>query len=330
MHLFSEYCPEADEVIAFVEEFDCFADAPTDDQHALAGTDGKRATKLLSAAQADGARVFAEACESAVTRMLASGDPLGAGVLFDEAELADIADALSRGIATADLMGRTRVRRRAEMAERRAEQFADTPELLTEAFAEADDDPFDVFDDAVPSMAPESAIAYFQRLVPTLGAAEIRYGPRLDRHAFTLAVASDQVLLDRVKAAILRELSEGKDSTPDVQDILDAAGVSERNPAYSSTIVRTNIMSALNEGQTAEIAEPEMQDAFPVYSYDGIDDQRAGDDHRPKFGRYYPSSVPFAEVRGPRAYNCRCGHSPIYKTMWAEMQRNGARVETEW
>jgi hypothetical protein len=288
------------------------------DEFAPAGPDGARAAALLAEAKRDGAEVFAAACESAVNRLLANANPLDADVLFTDEELADIADALSRGIATADLLGRVRVRRRAEMAKGK------------EGFAESDGDPFDVFEEAVPSLAPEAAVGYFTRLVPALGKSVVRYGPRLDRHAFTLAVASDQVILDRVKAAILKELTTGEKALPAVQDILDAAGVSVKNPQYSEMVVRSNVLSALNEGQAAELAEPEMQEAFPVWMYDGIRDGRQGKDHEPHFGKYFPSTTTFSEVRGPRIFNCRCGHTPIYKGLWEDMQRRGVRVETQW
>lgn len=290
-----------------------FSDA--EDQTALAGADGRRAAKLLAGAQADGARVFAAACERAVGRLLAAGDPLGAGTLFDDEELADVAEALSRAIATADLLGRTRIRRRAELAE-----------AGRETFAEDGHDPFDVFaDEEIPSLAPEAAVGYFQKLVPTLGAAAVRYGPRLDRHAFTLAVASDQVILDRVKAAILRALNTGESGTPAVQEILDAAGVSPANPQYAELVVRTNVMDALNQGAQDELSEPDMRERFPAYQYVGILDGRTGEDHKPKIGKYYPSTVPFAEVRGPRVWNCRCSFAPVSRFLM-----NGVQVEDKW
>jgi hypothetical protein len=284
------------------------------DEFAPAGPDGARAAALLAEAKRDGAEVFAAACESAVNRLLANANPLDADVLFTDEELADIADALSRGIATADLLGRVRVRRRAEMAQ-----------TWPETFAEPHGDPFDVFEEAVPSLAPEAAVGYFTRLVPALGKSVVRYGPRLDRHAFTLAVASDQVILDRVKAAILKELTTGEKALPQVQDILDAAGVSVKNPSYSSTVIRTNILDSYNQGAQDELAEPEMQEQFPAWIYRGIRDGRQGKDHEPRFDKYYPSSVPFAEVRGPRAYNCRCTFEPISKFMLG-----GVRVEERW
>jgi hypothetical protein len=316
-----------DDWAAEVHEFlDCH-EARTGGQHhfaesnssdvALAGDDGKRAAELLADAQSHGSQVYREATQAAVSRMLASGTPMHAAVLFDDAELDSIAESLSRIIACADLLGRARIHKRAELAESRATGVA--------KMAEAGDDPFRQFADPIPVVQPAKALEYFQRLVPTLGSAVVRYGPKLDRHAFTLAVASDQVLLERVKAAIVDELQGGAAATPNVQAILDRAGVGTRNPQYADMVVRTNMMDAYNQGAQDELATPEMQLAFPAWRYLGILDSRTGDDHRPKIDKYYPSTATFAEVRGPRVWNCRCSFQPISKYLM-----DGVRVEPEW
>lgn len=281
--------------------------------HSIAGADGRRATELLAGAQAAGARVFAEECAAAVRRLLASPDPLAEPVLFDDTELKEIARALAGTIATADLMGRVRMRRRAEMSE------------ATEGFAEASGDPFSDFAEPVPPLEPKGALDYFRKLVPSLGTSAVRYGPKLDRHAFTLAVASDQVILEKVKAAIVKQLQTGASATPDVQQILDDAGVSVRNSSYADMVVRTNVLDSYNQGAQDELAAPEMAEKFPAWEYLGVLDSRTGDDHRPKIGKYYPSSVPFAEVRGPRVFSCRCSFAPVSKYL---MQ--GVQVEQTW
>lgn len=202
------------------------------------------------------------------------------------------------------------------------EMFA---ELDFESFAD-DDDPYHDFAEPVPNLEPTRAVDYFRKLVPSLGGSSARYGPRLDRHSFTLAVASDQVILDRVKAAILRSLQSGStDAGIVVEDILDEAGVSPRNPQYADMVVRTNIMDAYNQGAQDELAEPDMQEAFPVWEYLGVQDSRTGEDHAPKIGKYYPSSVPFAEVRGGRVFNCRCSFAPVSRFMSGNL-----KVEEEW
>ncbi len=194
-------------------------------------------------------------------------------------------------------------------------------------------DPFALFPEPIPPLIPERAVSYFQALIPTLGTDVMRYGPQLERHAFTLAVATDAVMLDKVKVAIKSRL-EGSlpvsTATADIQDILNLAGVAPANPQYAEMVYRTNMMDAYNTGQVAELADPVMQEFFPVWRYDGILDSRTGDDHRPHIGLYYPSSAIFADVRGSRIYNCRCSFTPINKYDWAELVGRGARLETAW
>lgn len=292
----------------------------TDSEVALAGVDGARAVQLLSAAKAHGTNLLAELTQNAVTRLFAEGDPLSATVLFDDHELARIQHSLAGTIASADLLGRARIRRRAELAEKRAQAPA--------TFADSDDDPFDVFAEPVPPLQPKEAIGYFNKLVPTLGTNANRYGPMLDRHAFTLAVATDQTVLERVKEAIAKRLAGEADPgsvAADIEDILKEAGVSPKSPQYSELVYRTNAMDAYNQGAAAELQAPEMQEAFPAYEYLGILDTRTGDDHRPRIGKYFPSSASFAEVRGNRVFNCRCSFRPIHRSMM-----EGIRVEERW
>jgi hypothetical protein len=151
------------------------------------------------------------------------------------------------------------------------------------------------------------------------------------RRAFTLAVTTDETLLRKVQDVIADSMATGNAATTaDVQDILDRAGVSPSNPQYAEMVTRTNTMDAYNQGQDEERQDPDVIEAFPVWRYDGIEDGREGDDHRPKFGKYYPATASFAEVRGDRPFNCRCTATPIYIDDWRKLQKAGARVETSW
>jgi len=455
-----------------------FAEGPAD--YTPAGPDGKRAVELLATSQAAGVSTLTEVCDRAVRRLLMLPHPEHAAHLFEDDELHRIAGALAGGIATADLLGRSRVRRRAEMAERvaafaekddpgppgppprpgltwkretqrwvrkgkehaaeltrrakeapaklknkvrtyvekkyaklaerygengakavmaasllllpvpvpgasfvpialaeavravgkgaKAVGFAEGEaasedwveaviEFLTELYAEAGeelpaidpervraalerdevdddqpaetfaeqfaDDPWHDFAEPVPAVEPAAAVDYFRRLVPTLADDPGRYGLALGRHAFTLAVATEQTVLQKVKDAILAGLRTGADATPDVQDVLDAAGVSPRNSAYAEMVTRTATMDALNSGAVAEMQTPEMQEAFPVWRYDGILDSRTGDDHRPLIGRHFHAAANFADVRGPRVFNCRCSPTPVWQGEAADLIRAG-------
>lgn len=287
---------------------------------ALAGKDGKRAAELMGKSQKLGRDVLARVTEQAVSRLLADADPLDNTVLFTDEELQEIADSLAATTAAADLLGRSRVRRMAVQAD----------EGAAEKFAEGTGpDPFDVFAEPPEALPPADAVDYFRRLVPSINLSPERYAPLLGRQAFTLAVAADQSLLNRVKMIILDQIEAGRrpQAVADIQDELDAAGVTPRNPQYAEMVYRTNMNDAYMQGFSAEMADPDVQRTFPVWQYLGIRDGRQGEDHEPHFDRYYNASQPFAEVRGPRVFNCRCSASPVTKFQWAELQAKGVRAE---
>lgn len=304
---------------------------------AIAGPDGARAANLLATAKARGTDVLTTITEKAVRRLLSlaqAGTIPAVPVLFDDDELKELQAAFQATIATADLLGRSRVRQFMARKEKRGE--AGAPEKFAEPREFPDDpsdDPFHIFPDSVPFQRPEEAVDYFRTLVPRLGTDPYRYGALLERHAFTLAVAVDQTMLEKVKKIVADRL-EGQAGAPfgtavaDIQDVLDAAGVSPANPQTAEMIFRTNMLDAMNNGQMSELQA--MPESFPVWRYDGIRDGRQGEDHEPKFDKYYPVSAAFHDVRGPRIFNCRCCPTGIYRTDWADLQAKGARLETSW
>jgi hypothetical protein len=305
-----------------------FADPPTVghtiDDVALAGKDGKRAAELMAGALKAGRSVLAGNIEKAVNRLLAEKNPLAATTLFDDAELKEVQDSLSAVNATADLLGRSRLRSKAEYY-KKAEKFAegDNPN---------EPDPFAMFAEVPPLQQPNLAADYFRKLVPTLAVDPRRYAPYFDRYAFTLAHATDTVVLGKIQAIIADQLANGKrpHAVQDIADELDAAGLTHRNPQYPDMVYRTNMMDSYVQGHDAEMKDPHMQEEFPAWRYLGIHDSRAGEDHIPKFDRFYPSTATFAEVRGDRVFNCRCGAEPIHRLQWRKLMERGARYETTW
>ncbi|MDE2097697.1 MAG: DUF935 family protein [Patescibacteria group bacterium] len=79
---------------------------------ALPGDDGAQAARLLRQAQAEGTRELGEIAGAAVRRLLSQGPEraLSAQALFDGDEKVQLAQALAKVRATADLLGRCRVR----------------------------------------------------------------------------------------------------------------------------------------------------------------------------------------------------------------------------
>lgn len=319
-----------------------FAEPTPTDQVALAGPDGKRAAELLGDAKRKGMLTLYYLSRRAAARLLDDPNPEQADTFFDEDEMQVLTDSLAAVTATANLLGRSRIRERADQAEKVEQGVREY----------GDDDSFELFRGGIPALRlaepepeqhsnfaepppvplqPENAINYFQRLVPTLNVPG-GFVNAMGQQAFTMAAATDAAMLNTVKGLIVDTLRTG-DTTgrvADIRDLLDAAGVTPRNPQYSEMVYRTNMMQSYNTGAQEEMDDPLMQEFFPVWQYAGILDGRQGADHQPHFDKYYPSSAKFEEVRGDRVFNCRCTPIPVSKYQWRDLQANGVKMETEW
>lgn len=184
----------------------------------------------------------------------------------------------------------------------------------------------------VAPMPPRKALDYFRGLIPTLGADPERYGEDWRRRAFTVAVATEINLVQKIQDLIRQRLETGQgiSSAPrEIQQLLDDTGVSSTNPQYAEAIFRTNVRDAYNQGATEELQDPDVVEVFPVWQYSNPNDGRSRLDHAARDGNYYPSSVPFTQVRGSDAkdaINCRCDQIPIDKWTWAKLKRQGKRI----
>jgi hypothetical protein len=290
---------------------------------ALAGPDGKRVSTLIDRSETSGTQLLYSITRQAVSRLLGQGAfHAVAGSLFNADELSRLTEYLSGVIATGDLLGRGRIHEKYNRANAVGgyHRFAEIPNS-TLGFVRST---------TIPILAPEQAVRYFAGLVPSLALHPERYGQAMRRAAFTLAQATETTLISKVQELILSRLVSGEDwqNTPaQIDQLLADAGVHPSNPQYSQMVFRTNAADAFNVGQTTEVMEnPEVRDFFPAWEYLGIRDGREGDDHRPHFGRYYPNSLSFHFVRGPRVFNCRCGPRYIDRYEWADLSAKGATL----
>lgn len=279
--------------------------------------DQQKADQLLAASVRAGVATLSDIAKTAYARLLHSANPQSTSRLFNDAETARLADTLASVAGTAALLGGARIKLRANQANESqgARKFSEDSTDLSP------------LGDALTPMKPVEAADYFNALVPNLGVDPQIFGESMARHAFTMATATDQTMLERVKQLIAAALESGNRSTTHlgIQDLLDQAGVTPANPQYAEMVVRTNLMDAYNHGAHQQLAEE--ADTFPVWRYSGIRDGRQGKDHEVHFDKYFPAKTSFAEVRGDRPYNCRCTFIPIDKWEWARLQNDGAKVE---
>lgn len=289
---------------------------------ALAGKDGDRLNTLIDKSESTGADLLYRITKAALSRLLDLGLTAAtvASGFYSPAELAELTHHLGAVIGTGDLMGRSRLREKMNKAE---------AAKGLHRFAEDAEKPWAFFPDTLPILPPESAVRYFTSLVPTIGVNPTRFGAAMQRAAFTLANVTERTILSNVQDVILRALVSGEDwnVTPHrIEQILADVGVHPTNPQYAQMVFRTNAMDAYNVGLQHELEEnPEVKEFFPAWQYLGIRDGREGDDHRPKFNLYFPSSLSFHEVRGPRVFNCRCTPRHIDRYQWAYLQASGVR-----
>jgi 2'-5' RNA ligase len=307
------------------------ADAPPSseplptDEVAPAGADGKRLAELLQESKDRGTLVMEHLVRRAIRRLLMSGDPRNADAFFDADELATLQRTIANTTATADLLGRARVRERMAHIEGRRTGVLD--------FAESN--AFVPFVNAPKPVPPLEAIDYFKALVPSLSPINpVLFGQAQERRAFTMAAKANTVLLDKVKQVILDRLTTGQavNTAPaTIQGLLDGAGVSVANPQYSEMVFRTNMMDAYNHGAMTELRDPEVADFFPAWQYLSIVDGRARPTHAAKNLLLYDNKMDFADVRGrdiADVANCRCSFRAIDRYELQDMQAKGATVQT--
>jgi len=294
----------------------------------------------------EGTATLGMLADQAIRRLLKHGKPSQAN-LFSEVELQRLADQIAATRATGQLLGRSRIRLRLGQARKHHETLLGSQGILGQgqhgagrAFAEADrgstatsfsDQPTDfseAFAESVHPMSPAAALAHFQALVPSLSLDEQEFVKEIGEEAFALAEATDAALLARVHQIIQSALETGAASkaVPQIQEVLDRAGVTPANPQRSEMIFRTNAMSAYNAGAMKEMQDPDVADSFPVWQYLGIDDGRQGEDHAIHFDQYFDNATDFDDVRGERVQNCRCTPSPVYVDDWDQLQADGAEV----
>lgn len=285
---------------------------PASDEVALAGKDGKELARIIRDAKSFGVKRIASVMNEAAKRYSGTGD------FLDKDQTRRIGDAIAAVNATAELLGRARVRdiydqstgRETPQEEQPFKRFADNPigEIET----------------------PVAAYDYFARLYPKIGVDPERWLGEQQRRSFTLAqnvnlnVTAD--IQRRIKDALANHTGTA-DATRAIQEAVEGAGVTPSNPQYSEMVFRTNAMDAYQTGMYQEGQSDDVKDHFPTWQYLGIKDGRQGKDHEPHFDKYYPRTRAFADVRGDRVFNCRCSLRWVDKFEWDALKAKGVNEE---
>lgn len=298
----------------------------------LPGRQGKIADAYFERAVAMGRKALAVLSQTAAARLIDSGTHFGH--FFDGDEINKLVTVLAATLGTADLLGRARTRQEwtATLA-----AHGEIPGLTEGQAARLNDvihgwlSEDEKAEDAPDPMVPEVALNYFRGLVPTLGVDPERWGRDLRRRVFTLAAATDAHMLRTTQRVVAERLESGEAAggPAAIRDVLERGGVTPANPQYAEMVFRTNAIDAYNTAATDELQHPDVIETFPVFEYSNPDDERSREAHAARNGKFYPSSVPFVQVRGTGiedAANCRCTFISISKWRWAKLKAAGAQI----
>lgn len=287
---------------------------------------GKALNSLIEKAGIEGQQTLYAITKPALTRLLNAGLSLALSTqhIYNSQELAKLTKSTASVVSTGNLLGHSDVRQKQEKIEQSGPNG-------TDVFADIEPPIFTYDPAALPILQPFDAIEYFKNLVPRMGVDPIHWMPLMNRTAFTLAAATEQTVVEKVQKILLDRLRSGDDigtGPSEIEQILNEVGVTPRNPQYAEMVQRTNLMDAYTTGYQIEMEHPEVKEFFPAWKYLGIKDGRQGKDHEIRFGNYYPNSLAFALVRGPRVFNCRCCPNAIDKYKWKDLVNSGAVLST--
>jgi len=292
---------------------------------------GKRADdrdalfSLMKSAMATGSERMSKYVQRGL-RTIGIDRALRTGNLFLPDDRQAFQEDLASAIATADLLGRTRVRQRAEAAYKRNPQYSryDEPGKTTGQSPKN-----------LALLTPMEAYDYFTNLTPTLNVHPDRFGPMMERRAFTLAVATEKTLLEEIQKVISDSIREGEPGgATTIRQLMIETGTAPNNPQYAEAVYRTNVMDSAAIGHDREMQSEDMRETFPVFEYSAIvGDGRGRSWHVKKNGLLYPSGFLFTNVRGTSAedvINCRCTPIAIDKFELADRLERGETIQTSY
>lgn len=108
-------------------------------------------------------------------------------------------------------------------------------------------------------------------------------------------------------------------------DIFERRGWTGKRSWRVDNIFRTNIQTAYNVGRYKQLKE--MEDTFPYWQYDAVNDSRTRPTHLALDGKVYPADHPFWDKwYPPNGFRCRCSVMALTK---GQVERRNLAVETE-
>ena len=173
------------------------------------------------------------------------------------------------------------------------------------------------FKEAQEFWAAKIPVATLDELAPATWAQAQKYGLKV-------AGLADKALLEGVKADLASAIAGDLTVDEFVRGAEDKYGL---NSKHAETVARTNIQTAYQYGHYQRLDK--QREAFPIWGFDIVSDQRTSDVCSALEGKAYPANHPiWNTLYPPNHYNCRTTVVPFESVEEAEAQ--GFTVMDAW
>jgi SPP1 gp7 family putative phage head morphogenesis protein len=164
-------------------------------------------------------------------------------------------------------------------------------------------------------VSPDEAVSWFEDLTPWTEAELELVAQEARNRAFTMAGALTREQVKRVQDELVRYIREGRtlaEFQGDFPGLLAELGLDAMKPYEIENLFRSEVMRAYGAGRTVALKDPEVREAFPMWQYMAIQDDRTRPEHAALHGLVLPADDPFwYNHTPPWDHQCRCDVVPV-------------------
>jgi len=161
------------------------------------------------------------------------------------------------------------------------------------------------------------AIERIRNLTPMTRLAFDALASQYKLQAFTVSGVSDVKLIDNIQQALLDIMQSGgtqSDFAKAVDALTSDAGVSSLLDTQINTIFQTNVQTAYSNGRFAQMLDPAVTTALPIWQYHTVEDSHVRPAHAALDGFAAPyNDAVWRRIYPPAdgQYGCRCSVSAM-------------------
>ena len=175
------------------------------------------------------------------------------------------------------------------------------------------------FDEARAFWAKKRLVRSFDDIAGATYAQAATYG-------FKVAGITEESALGMLRDDVGRAVQGGTTVADFTKAAQDKYGLTAK---HAENVVRTNVQTTYAWGHYQQLNDPAVREAFPIWAFDVVKDDRTSDICAPLAGKAYPcDNVIWDSLYPPNHYQCRTGVYPLSSA--DEAAEQGFTVESTW